>query len=113
VTEGTGRMWNIEIKQDAARENKKKKVKLSLVPSAIIYAIAKVLEYGDKKYNAPQSWKYGDIADYRDALYRHFLAYLDNPKGLDESGFRHIDHLAANVAILIALEERDMTKENK
>ena len=42
----------------------------------------------------------------RDALYRHWLNYLDDPKGVDEeSGLPHLWHLACNAAFLIEMEE--------
>jgi len=103
---------DIEIK-DMARENKRKKAKLSLVPSSVLYAIAKVLNYGNQKYKVENSWKHGDIKHYRDAMYRHWLAYIDNPSGLDESGCTHLEHVAANVAILVELEKRDKKYEEK
>ena len=43
---------------------------------------------------------------YRDAMYRHMLAYLDDPKGVDEeSGLPHLWHLACNVAFLCEMED--------
>lgn len=47
------------------------------------------------------------LADrYRDAAYRHFMAYLDDPQGVDaESGLPHLWHLACNIAFLCELED--------
>ena len=82
------------------------KPRLSLVPSAIIYAIAAIREYGVKKYGDPDNWKRVDVQRYRDAAYRHFLAYLDDPAGVDdESGLPHLWHLACNVAFLCEMEK--------
>ena len=103
----------LNLKLDMAEGNKKKKIKLSLVPNSIIYAIAKVLGYGNEKYKVENSWKNGETTHYRDAMYRHFLSYIENPTGLDESGFPHLYHVAANVAILIELEERDEKKNDE
>ena len=84
------------------------KAKLSLVPRRIIWDIAAIREYGNNKYpeGGPDNWKAVDVQRYRDALYRHFMHYLDNPNGVDEeSKFPHLWHLACNVAFLCELED--------
>lgn len=82
------------------------KPRLTLVPPEIIWAIAEVREYGCRKYGDPENWKRVSAERYRDALYRHFLAYLRNPKGLDaESGLKHLWHCATNIAFLCELED--------
>lgn len=88
-----------EAKADAG------KLQLTLVPREIIRNIAAVRMYGNKKYGDPENWRTVSAERYRDALYRHFLAYLDNPSGIDEeSGIPHLWHLACNVAFLCELE---------
>ena len=89
------------------------KPKLTLVPQQIIFDIAKVREYGLKKYGTSESWKDVDIQRYRDALYRHLLAYLKDPQGVDEeSGLTHLSHLACNVAFLCEMEN-DISRKEK
>ena len=85
------------------------KPRLTLVPRKIIWAIARIREYGTtKKYKDPENWKQVEPQRYRDAAYRHFLAYLDDPRGVDEeSGLPHLWHLACNVAFLVEMEERE------
>ena len=91
---------NQEIKADAG------KPKLTLVPRQILYDITDVREYGISKYGTSESWREVEVERYRDAAYRHFLEYLDNPKGYDkESGLPHLAHLACNVAFLCELEK--------
>ena len=41
---------------------------------------------------------------YRDALYRHWLAYLKGEQCDQESGLPHLWHLACNAAFLIEME---------
>lgn len=78
---------------------------LTLVPRRIIFDIAKVREYGCKKYKDPENWRRVEIERYRDATFRHFMAYLDDPKGVDvESGLPHLSHVACNIAFLCELE---------
>ena len=78
---------------------------LTLVPRQIIFDIAKVREYGNKKYHDPENWRKVEPQRYRDAALRHFMAYLDDPEGIDlESGLTHLSHLACNVAFLCEME---------
>lgn len=87
------------------------KPKLSLVPTEIINQIAIVREYGINKYpsGGPNNWRNVEIARYKDAAYRHLLAYIADPTGVDEeSGLPHLSHLACNIAFLCDLE-----KDNK
>ena len=84
------------------------KPQLSLVPSAVIYAIAAIREYGCRKYpdGGKDNWKHVEPQRYRDAMYRHLLAYIDDPGGVDaESGLPHLWHLATNVAFLCEMEK--------
>lgn len=81
------------------------KPQLTLVPSAIIWAIAEVREYGTKKYGDSDNWRKEDPKHYRDALYRHWLKYLADPTSTDEeSGLPHLAHVATNVAFLLEFE---------
>ena len=81
------------------------KTRLTLVPRKILFDIARVREYGNKKYGSSENWKQVEIERYRDAAFRHFLAYLDEPEGLDEeSGLPHLSHLACNIAFLCEME---------
>lgn len=84
------------------------KAKLTLVPRQIIWDIAKVREYGTAKYhNDSENWKRVEIDRYKDAAYRHFLAYLDDANSVDEeSGLPHLWHLACNIAFLCELEDK-------
>lgn len=93
---------NQEAKADAG------KPKLTLVPQQILYDIAEVREYGCKKYHNPDNWKQVEKQRYRDAAFRHFLAYLREPSGVDEeSGIAHLKHLACNIAFLCELEKEN------
>lgn len=84
------------------------KAKLTLVPRQIIWDIAKVREYGTAKYhNDPENWKKVEKERYKDAAYRHFMAYLDDENSIDEeSGIKHLYHLACNIAFLCEMENK-------
>lgn len=89
-------------KQDAG------KLQLTLVPTQIIRDIAEVRMYGNKKYGSSDNWKNVSPQRYRDAFFRHWLAYVDDPKGLDaESGLPHLWHAACNLAFLCEMEVHD------
>ena len=82
------------------------KHQLTLVPRKIFWDIAEVRMYGNKKYKDPENWRQVEIERYRDAAFRHFLRYLDDPKGVDEeSGLAHLKHLACNIAFLCEMED--------
>lgn len=90
------------------------KPKLSLVPTEIIFDIARVREYGCKKYpnGGPNNWMLVEPERYRDAAFRHLLAYISDPYGVDEeSGLPHLWHLACNVAFLCEIEKIRKTNE--
>ena len=94
------------IKADAG------KPRLTLVPPEIITAIARVQEYGVNKYGNSENWKLVAPERYRDAAFRHWLAYLSDPNAVDEeSGLPHLWHLACNIAFLCELDSSgtDMT----
>lgn len=85
------------------------KLRPSLVPSQIIWDIAQVRAYGNEKYGDPDNWKTVEFQRYVDALYRHFLEFLDDPHSVDnESGIEHYKHMACNMAFIC-----HMMKENK
>lgn len=89
-----------EAKADAGKE------RLTLVPMQIIWDIAKVREFGNAKYGDPNNWKRVEPERYREAAFRHFLKYIDDPLGVDEeSGLPHRFHLECNLAFLAEMEK--------
>ena len=81
------------------------KAKLTLVPRKIIWAVAAIREYGSAKYGSAEAWEKVEPERYRNAAFRHFLRYLDDPSGMaPESGLPHLWHLACNIAFLCELE---------
>ena len=90
------------------------KPELSLVPRNIIWDIAEVRRVGTIKYKDPENWRRVEPERYRNALYRHFMKYLDDPYGVDdESGLPHLWHVACNVAFLCALEDPIRKEKNE
>ena len=99
-----GERMNQDAKADHGKEQ------LTLVPRRIIHDIAAVRMFGVQKYKDPENWRKVEAERYRNALFRHFLKYLDDPYGVDdESGLPHLWHIAVNVAFLCELED-EITK---
>lgn len=100
-------MNNQDIKSDAG------KPQLTLVPTEIIYGIARVREYGCQKYKDPENWKRVEIKRYHDALLRHTLAiWKDLEKRDEESGLLHLEHIATNVAFILELLKEEESRKN-
>lgn len=103
--------WEDSLVGQAAKADAGKP-RLTLVPTAIVRAVAAVREYGNRKYGDPENWRQVDVQRYRDAAYRHLLDYLDSPGGVDaESGLRHLWHLACNVAFLCELDDGELKRK--
>lgn len=102
--------WNKPLEEPVIVNNQTAKadagkIRPTLVPRQIIRDIAVVREYGNRKYHDPDNWKEVEIERYRDALCRHLLAYLDDPKSVDEeSGIPHYKHMATNMAFICEME---------
>ena len=81
------------------------KIRPTLVPVSLVRAVARVREFGTRKYGDPENWRSVEPQRYRDALCRHLLAYLEDPESRDEeSGLPHLWHLACNAAFLIEMD---------
>lgn len=93
-----------EHQDDLAAKTDNGKVRPTLVPAGLIEAVAAVREYGCRKYHDPENWRKVAAHRYRDALYRHWLAYLKGEIKDPESGLPHLWHIATNAAFLIELE---------
>lgn len=88
-----------EAKADAG------KAEIRLVPMEIVWAIAWIRMYGNRKYGDPENWKTVEPERYRDALMRHLLHYISDPESVDEeSGYPHLWHAACNMAFLIHMD---------
>ena len=84
------------------------KAKLSLFPMQIMYDVTVIREYGCAKYpdGGPDNWRQVEPERYRDAMLRHMVEYIRDPKSVDrESGFPHLWHMACNIAFLCELEK--------
>ena len=85
------------------------KTRMSLVPPSLIRAVGVIRTYGTAKYNNdPDGWLKVEKVRYKDALMRHLMDYLEDEDSHDEeSGFKHLWHIACNVAFLIEMQEME------
>lgn len=77
------------------------KLRMELVPTSMRRALARVFGYGANKYEV-NNWKRGmKYSTVLGCLHRHLAAWEDGEDIDVESGLNHMDHVAANVAMLI------------
>ena len=95
-----------ESKADTGLKYDKGKLLMTLVQPSFVRGVAEVLTFGANKYK-PNSWQTVEDAKrrYEDALYRHWLAYLDGEQVDSESGLEHLKHLACNAMFLLHLNK--------
>ena len=97
--------WGHEDDQQAKADAGKPRP--TLTPVSLIDAVTAVRMYGNAKYHDPENWRQVEPQRYRDALYRHWLAYLKGEKIDLKSGLPHLWHLATNAAFLIEMEGKE------
>ena len=85
-----------EAKADAG------KLQMMLMLPEINKAVVRVREYGIEKYKDKDNWKKVELSRWQNAMMRHLMAYIVDPWSRDEeSGLRHIDHIACNLAYIL------------
>ena len=102
------------MKSDEFKKFDDNKPMVRLVESEFVLGVAAVATFGAGKYGE-DNWKFAkeeDIKRYKDAAYRHWLAYLGGEHTDFESGLPHLDHLAWNVMALGYLEKRDCCSQS-
>jgi len=78
-----------------------KKARLDLVPPALAILAAPAMALGAAKYG-PYNWREKDVrlTVYLAAIQRHLAAFFDGQDNDPESGYSHLSHVAACVAIV-------------
>lgn len=92
------------MNQDIKRD--KGKYRPTIVPlKGIAQRVSPVREFGIDKYGSVDSWRKVEVERYRDAFFRHALAYMENKYSKDvESGLYHFQHMLCNACFLAELE---------
>ena len=79
------------------------KLRYDLIPTEAMAALASVLTYGAKKYDANNWRQVDDPARYIAALHRHLEAWRGGENTDAESGLPHLHHALTNLAFLTTL----------
>lgn len=97
----------VPLKNTDRPKDTKGKYQPHLVLGSLTRAVARVREYGVKKYHGENGWKLQSPQDYMDAVGRHYDACRNDPQARDdESGLLHIAQIATSAMFII-----DMLKE--
>ena len=106
--EETGRQLLEEVSNNQQAKADYGKPIFTWVPPAIIRAIERVRAFGNKKYHDPDNWRNVSPQRYWQAYLRHTIAaWWDFRKKDKESGLRHIDHCACNLAFIMQFLEEE------
>ena len=90
-----------ELADKEVIKNGELKPKMSLIPQLAMKEVAKVLTYGEAKYERFNYSKEQYTTTYIDACLRHVNEFLMNKNIDDESGLNHLAHAAANLLICL------------
>lgn len=88
-------------KYDAGKEP------MGLLPWDALFEVARVLDYGEKKYSANGWRNVKPRSRYLDAAFRHLAAYAQHGDLDDESGLPHLAHAACCVLFMLSFYLRD------
>lgn len=104
------RPTDIALEDNQSAKHDAGKIRPTLVFPSLIRAVAHARGYGVQTYTDPENWRQVSPERFRDALYRHWLEYLDGPEAVDdESRLPHLWHMACNIMFLIELEGNNAT----
>jgi hypothetical protein len=86
---------------------------MDLLPTASLKAIAEVLTFGAKKYDA-HNWRGGiEYSRLIGAAMRHLTAYNDGEDADPESGLSHLAHLGCCVLFLLEQEAKGTGQDDR
>lgn len=79
-----------------------KKIPLEVVPPSAIHALAEAFSNGAKRYGA-YNWREKHVSSsvYYGAALRHLTAWWDGEDVAEDSGYNHLHHALACIAILV------------
>ena len=83
----------------------KGKARVGLVPRSALEAIARVREFGIKKYQDDEAWKDVDPVYFIEATIRHLYKHLEGMYKDPESGLPHLHHAITSLALAVGAEE--------
>ena len=110
----SGSTTGVKCVENAIKKDQNK-APVHLVPSQCIIGVAKVMGFGQDKYDE-YNYRKGDGLDYMrlyDAAQRHMLAWSLGEDIDPESGLPHLDHAAASIMMLKDLQSRGGKNDNR
>jgi hypothetical protein len=89
------------------------KAPIALISSTFIYEVAKVLEFGAKKYD-PWNWKGGfKWARVASAVLRHIFSWLGGEDKDPETGLSHLAHASCGLMFLVDFEVNKLGEDDR
>lgn len=105
--------WPEVMKDNELKEGTKYdsgKPTTALLPSGPLLEVAKVLDYGAKKYES-QNWRKGiKYSRVLSAAQRHLLAWNEGENKDPETGITHLAHATCNLLFLLQYEIDNMNE---
>lgn len=90
-----------KLQQEQGLRYNTDKSQLSIVPSALIESVSRVMMYGTGKYNR-DNWRKGlSYNETLDSCLRHLMAWKDGEDLDSESSLNHLAHAACNLGFLL------------
>lgn len=100
-------------KSKTGGEKGRKPEAYSLVPIKPLASVARVYEYGSRKY-APHNWLKGYPWSWAtDALFRHIEAWRGGERLDPETGLPHLAHAVFHLFSLMEFEERGIGEDDR
>ena len=89
------------------------KLPYHLIAPEVLESLAKVLDFGAKKY-APRNWENGmSWSRVFSALMRHMWSWFSGEDKDPETGFSHLEHAACCIMFLVAYEQRKVGTDDR
>jgi len=106
-------MTQLESKNEPGMKFDYGKTPLELLPTIALREIAKVLEFGAKKYD-PWNWAKGmSWSRLAGAALRHLYAWLEREEKDPESDLSHLAHLGCCVLFLLTYEKLGLGTDDR
>lgn len=100
-------------RRDEGRKDDAEKLPLHLLPPDALSEIARVLDFGARKYE-PRNWERGMAwSRLYGALLRHMLAWWSGEQADRETGLPHLAHAACCVLFLLSYEKRNAGEDDR
>ena len=85
-----------------ATKHDERKPRISNIPGKVLMSVARVFDFGAKKYDRYNYRRGMEWSRYYDACVRHITSWFDGGDFDDESGLHHIDHAICCLIMLRA-----------